>query len=219
MENKQSAQRGIFIVFEGLDRSGKSTQSKMLAEYLEKQENAAEVKKINFPDRTSKTGHLLNEYLTNSDMKLNDEAVHLLFAMNRWEKKEELIADLENGKDIVCDRYAFSGVSYSASKGLDFQWCLNADRGLIKPDLVIYIEVDMETIAERAGFGDERYEKTEFQTKVKAQYENFKEMYNNSPHWRTVQGGGKSIEQMHTEIVDVVNDYKTNVLPNISFDE
>ena len=59
----------------------------MLTDYLANQDNS-EVKKINFPDRTSKTGHLLNEYLTNNDMKLNDEAVHLLFAMNRWEKKE-----------------------------------------------------------------------------------------------------------------------------------
>ena len=95
-------------------------------------------------------------------MKLNDEAVHLLFAMNRWEKKEQIIEDLKSGTNIVCDRYAYSGVTYSASKGLDFEWCLNADRGLIKPDLVIYINASMDTIKKRSGFGDERYEKTEF---------------------------------------------------------
>ena len=95
-------------------------------------------------------------------MKLNDEAVHLLFAMNRWECKEMLLETLASGTNIVCDRYAFSGVTYSAAKGLDFEWCLNADRGLVQPDLVIYIKVSMETIKERSGFGDERYEKTEF---------------------------------------------------------
>ena len=53
-------------------------------------------------------------------MKLNDEAVHLLFAMNRWEQKEDLISTLESGTNLVCDRYAYSGVAYSGAKGLDF---------------------------------------------------------------------------------------------------
>jgi len=89
-------------------------------------------------------------------MKLNDEAVHLLFSMNRWEKREELIKLLLNeGVNIICDRYAFSGVAYSAAKGLDFNWCLNADKGLIMPDLVFYFDVSMDTIKKRAGFGEE----------------------------------------------------------------
>ena len=75
--------RGIFIVFEGLDRSGKTTQSQKLTEHL--QNKNVSVRKLNFPDRSSKTGALLNTYLTDSEFKLNDEAVHLLFAMNRWE--------------------------------------------------------------------------------------------------------------------------------------
>ena len=95
-------------------------------------------KAINFPDRTSQTGKLLNQYLTNNEMKINDEAVHLLFSMNRWERREEIIQDLKEGTNVICDRYAYSGVTYSASKGLDFEWCLNADKGLIKPDLVIF---------------------------------------------------------------------------------
>ena len=53
---------------------------------------------------------------------------------------------MNKGINIICDRYSYSGVAYSSAKGLDFKWCLNADRGLIKPDLVIYIDVDTETI-------------------------------------------------------------------------
>ena len=165
----QSIKRGLFIVFEGLDRSGKSTQSQMLTDYLISQ--GQKCRKINFPDRSSQTGGLLNTYLTDKNFKLNDEAVHLLFAMNRWEQKEQLIEDLLGGTNIVCDRYAYSGVTYSAAKGLDLEWCLNADRGLIKPDLVIYINVSMDTIKERSGFGEERYETVEFQARVMEQYE------------------------------------------------
>ena len=98
--------------------------------------------------------------------------------MNRWEQKEDLIENLsKKGTSLICDRYAFSGVAYSGAKGLDFQWCLNADRGLVKPDLVFYIDLDMDTIKERSGFGEERYEKTEFQEKVMAQFGKFKDLY------------------------------------------
>ena len=80
----------------------------------------------------------------------------------------------------MCDRYAYSGVAYTSAKGIDFNWCLESDVGLIKPDLVIYIEVEMSTISSRAGFGGERYEKTEFQTKVKDQFTKFKDLYKDS---------------------------------------
>ena len=119
-----------------------------------------------------------------------------------------LLETLASGTNIVCDRYAFSGVTYSAAKGLDFEWCLNADRGLVQPDLVIYIKVSMETIKERSGFGDERYEKTEFQEKVRAQYSKFEDKYKNSSHWVTIEADGKSIEEMEAEIRTVVLSYK-----------
>ena len=69
-------------------------------------------------DRESTSGKMLNEYLMNKDFKLSDEAVHLLFSVNRWEQKEEIIKDLEQGTTLICDRYAYSGVVYSAAKVL-----------------------------------------------------------------------------------------------------
>ena len=71
---------------------------------------------------------------------MGNEAVHLLFSMNRWEMKRQLVDVLQSGQDVVCDRYAYSGVAYSVAKGLDFQWCLGADRGLVLPDLVLYFD-------------------------------------------------------------------------------
>ena len=93
---------------------------------------------------------------------MGNEAVHLLFSMNRWEMNKILQEKLQAGTHVVCDRYAYSGVAYSAAKGLDFGWCLAADRGLIKPDLVLYFDISAEKIAERSGFGDERFEKVDF---------------------------------------------------------
>ena len=63
---------------------------------------------------------------------------------------------------MILDRYVYSGVAYSAAKGLDFDWCLNCDRGLPKPDIIFYIQLKEEEILKRKGFGEELYEKQEF---------------------------------------------------------
>ena len=104
---------------------------------------------------------------------MGDESVHLLFSMNRWEMRTKIIDLLKVGTNVVSDRYAYSGAAYSAAKGLDFDWCLGADRGLLQPDLVIYFDISAKDIANRAGFGDERFEKIEFQEKVGDQFRKF----------------------------------------------
>jgi dTMP kinase len=81
-----------------------------------------------------------------------------------------LISALQSGTTLVVDRYAYSGVAYSAAKGvpgMDVEWCRNPDIGLPAPDLVVYLRVSNAVAAARSGFGEERYEKAEFQDKVR----------------------------------------------------
>lgn len=83
--------------------------------------------------------------------------------------RKALIAALRSGKTLVVDRYAYSGVAYSAAKavpGMDVAWCKSPDTGLPAPDLTVYLRVSDAVAAARAGFGEERYEKAEFQEKV-----------------------------------------------------
>lgn len=84
--------------------------------------------------------------------------------------REALISALLAGTTLVVDRYAYSGVAYSAAKGvpgMDVEWCRAPDVGLPAPDLVVYLRVSNAVAAARAGFGEERYEKAEFQDKVR----------------------------------------------------
>jgi dTMP kinase len=90
-----SPSRGLFLVFEGLDRSGKSTQSKRIADWL-RSEKGSTVVQINFPNRGTTIGGLINSYLQ-SKSDLSDEAIHLLFSSNRWEYVKTLQAELEKG--------------------------------------------------------------------------------------------------------------------------
>jgi dTMP kinase len=107
------ARRGAFIVLEGLDRSGKSTQVERLVAAL--QARGHQAKAVRFPDRTTAIGSTIDAYLSRR-AELDDRAIHLLFAANRWERVAGLLADLQAGVCIVADRYAFSGAAFSVAK-------------------------------------------------------------------------------------------------------
>ncbi|CAK0898062.1 unnamed protein product, partial [Prorocentrum cordatum] len=83
--------RGLFFVFEGLDRSGKSTQSKLLAKHLE--EAGTKVRWTCFPDRATAVGTLIDLYLQRK-IELHDECVHQLFSANRWEAAQGIVEDM-----------------------------------------------------------------------------------------------------------------------------
>lgn len=161
--------RGAFIVFEGCDRVGKSTQVKMLVEALT--ERNISTMQFAFPDRTTNVGHLLDKFLAKK-IEFPSETAHLLFSANRWERKDEILRILKTGTTLIVDRYAASGAAYtSATTGKCLSWCKECDRGLPAPDQVILLRMSAEAQLLRAGWGNERFEKLDIQQKVIANYE------------------------------------------------
>ncbi|KAF4120633.1 dTMP kinase [Geosmithia morbida] len=159
--------RGAFIVLEGLDRSGKTTQVKLLEERL--RAAGRPVKTMRFPDRSTTIGGMIDGYLK-SDVELEDHVIHLLFSANRWETARTIISTLEQGTSIICDRYVHSGIVYSAAKGnpsLDVGWASAPERGLPRPDRVVFLDLTPEETSRRGGWGDELYEKAEMQNRVR----------------------------------------------------
>lgn len=159
--------RGAFIVLEGLDRSGKSTQCSRLVDYLASVGHAAE--QMRFPDRDTATGKKIAAYLSNA-VEIDDQVIHKLFVENRKEKRDEMLRKLQSGVTLIVDRYSFSGVAFSAAKGLSPEWCKAQEVDLPAPDLVLYLQITPQVAEQRGGFGNERYEKVEFQQKVAKQY-------------------------------------------------
>lgn len=146
--------RGIFIVFEGLDRSGKTTQSTLLFQELSKQ--GLQCCQMRFPDRTTQIGAIIDGYL-GKKLELDDHAIHLLYSANRWEKASDIKKLLTSGTTIICDRYAFSGVAFTAAKGMaSLEWCMSPDKGLPKPDVVIYVDIPVNVAGSRSQYGEER---------------------------------------------------------------
>ncbi|GJJ72671.1 dTMP kinase [Entomortierella parvispora] len=185
--------RGRFILLEGCDRAGKSTQCAMLVKALQERGHSVELCK--FPERTTTIGQMIHAYLTNSK-ELDDKAIHLLFSANRWEAMQAMKRKLEQGTHLVVDRYAYSGVAFSTAKGLDLKWCMNPDKGLVRPDLTLFLDLPTAEAERRGGFGEERYEKRELQEKVREVFLRLK-----AKEWVVVDAR-KSIEAMHQEILN-----------------
>ncbi|KAI9047173.1 hypothetical protein LZ554_008627 [Drepanopeziza brunnea f. sp. 'monogermtubi'] len=159
--------RGAFIVIEGLDRAGKTTQVKRICDRL--YASGHNVKTIRFPDRTSPIGSMIDSYLQ-SALEMDDHAIHLLFSANRWEKAKWIRNTLASGSTIVCDRYYYSGMVYSAAKqnpSLSLSWAQSPDVGLPKPDVVVFLDLEAEEAEKRGGYGEEKYEKRDMQMRVR----------------------------------------------------
>ena len=163
--------RGLFVTFEGIDRSGKTTQAGLLVDAL-----GDEVLGVREPGGTE-AGEKVREILKDQSVSLSPEAEALLFAAAR----SELVADvilpaLDEGKVVVSDRYLDSSLAYQGgARGLGIadveQVNHFATRGL-KPDLTFLLDLPPEDAAARAGESD-RFEEegTSLQEAVGAAYE------------------------------------------------
>ncbi|XP_016089628.1 thymidylate kinase-like [Sinocyclocheilus grahami] len=190
-----SYRRGALIVLEGVDRAGKTTQCQKLVQALQQSGRAAEI--IRFPDRATKIGQLISSYLEKKS-NLEDHTVHLLFSANRWEMVPLMKQKLEQGINLVVDRYAFSGVAFTSAKpGFSLEWCMNPDMGLPKPDLVIFLQLNPSMAANRGEYGIERYETSAFQRTVQQRFEEL--MQDSSVNWKVIDAA-RTIEEVHKDI-------------------
>jgi dTMP kinase len=163
----------VFVTFEGLDGSGKSTQAELLRAYLESEERDVEATRE--PGGTE-LGERIRDLLLGGT-KISPWAEAALFAAARAELVSEVIAPaLERGADVICDRFLDSSLAYQGiarGLGVDRVLALNLDaiRGLL-PDVTFLLLVDPEEAAKRGGEASDRIEREgiEFLRAVDAAY-------------------------------------------------
>ena len=136
---------GSFIVFEGGEGAGKSTQETVLAHWLE--QRGMTVVRTREPGGTPAGEAIRTIVLSNDYAGLTDRAEALLFAAARGEHAEQIIRPaLAAGAIVVCDRYLDSSVAYQGyGRGLGPEYVRNlslwATRDLV-PDLTVLLDVD-----------------------------------------------------------------------------
>jgi dTMP kinase len=164
----------VFVTFEGLDGSGKSTQAELLAGEL--RDRGREVVLTREPGGTELGERVREMLLTGGDVSPWAEAA--LFAAARAELVERVIRPaLGRGADVVCDRYVDSSLAYQGiARGLGVERVLELNRpaiGDLLPDRTFLLLVDAELAGARSGDEPDRIERegADFRERVEAAYE------------------------------------------------
>ena len=151
----------IVIAFEGGDRAGKSTQCQMLLERLAKQPGLR-VSHRRYPNRQHPhLGPLINDYLAQR-INLPDTAASLLLAASLFEEAFEI----DDQEIYLYDRYKASCTAYAVARGMPHEQAALLTKSKPDPHLTIYLRLPVEQASARAGFGQERFDRQDFQAKV-----------------------------------------------------
>lgn len=186
----------MFIAFEGLDGSGSSTQSKLLAEKLQAQ--GREVLLTKEPTSDTALGREIREILQHK-REIFPEELQRLFAADRKAHVEDLIEPaLREGKTVITDRYLFSTLAYGALE-VDMEKLKNLNKNFRLPDLTFLFKLSPEECLERIlsrGSEVELFEKISTLKKVWENYERISTEYENIH----IIDASRSIEEISEEI-------------------
>jgi dTMP kinase len=161
----------FFLAVEGLDASGKHTQTEILKKYFEA---SYSVTKFEFPQYKSITGELIRDHLTGvwraemvrepeAPRKYSGDVGTYLFQccqlVNRMETLPDELWDRHPGRVYIADRYNSSAYAYGLAFGLDFDWLVHTHRRLPQPDLNVFLDIPIEESFRRRPNRQDEYEK------------------------------------------------------------
>ena len=202
--------RGKFITFEGCDGCGKSTQLRLLSEYLEK--NGVPHIFTREPGG-GKISEAIREILRNGkNSEMTDACEALLYAAARVQHLSDRVEPaLNEGKLVVCDRYVDSSLAYQAyarGLGTDFIGKINAyalEHYL--PDVTVFIDLTPEAAFKRKHGADEndRLEQAgmAFHRRV---YEGYKAIAAENPERVVCVDGNQTPDEIFTEVVRILKE-------------
>ena len=154
------SERGLFIVIEGVDGSGKTTQSELLSAYLRglgrKVHHTAE------PTATG-LGGMVRDGLGAEHPRTSDELAAMFLAdrvAHNVSQKSGIRQYVEGGTDVVCDRYYYSSIAYQGVDG-SLEWVADMNLNcpsIMKPDICIFIDLDPEKCLEHIRAGRSHFE-------------------------------------------------------------
>ncbi len=176
---------GKFIVFEGIDGSGTTTQAELLFKHLKKR--GQKVHLTGEPTR-SLIGGLIESQIS-GDWKSSPECLQLLFTADRaYHLEKEIIPLLKNRITVVCTRYFLSTLAYGNLDIKDENWLMEINKKFILPDVTFLLKVSPKICIRRIKkerFHKELFEKEE---KLKKVYKNYLKFAKKSKNIHIING-------------------------------
>jgi dTMP kinase len=200
--------RGLFVSFEGIDRSGKTTQARLLVDALG--DDAVPVRE---PGGTP-VGEHIRAVLKDQQLTIGAHAEALLFAAARAELVAQVVRPaLHDGRVVVSDRFVDSSLAYQGvARGLGVEEVARVNEwacGGLAPDLTILLELPAGDAAARSGEEDRfEAEGAGLQERVRLAYEELASA--NPDRWRRVDAG-RSPEDVHADVLRLVQAARAEV--------
>lgn len=193
--------KGYFITFEGVDGCGKTTQMKLLAEYL--QNKGYDVVITREPGSRG-LGEKIREILLHYEGDVSSDAESFLFLADRAQNIDEIVNPaVSAGKIVLCDRHTDSTIAYQGyGRGIDIKklTLLNDIAvGERKPDMTFVFDIDIDTSMNRVGQEKDRMESSgaDFFNKVRRGY---LEIGKQEPERVKILDATKSIEEIFKDV-------------------
>lgn len=190
--------KGKFITFEGCEGSGKSTQLRLLSEYLK--ESGADFIMTREPGGSEISEQIRNIILSGKNTSMCDECEALLYAAARIQHLKETVEPALNaGKLVVCDRFVDSSLAYQGyARGLGLEFIESINRLALDeftPDLTVFLDISPKAAFERKHGADpeDRMEQLglDFHEKV---YQGYKALLQIHPRICAVECNGSKFE-------------------------
>lgn len=163
----------MYIVLEGIDGSGKSTQAQLLADYIKR--NGLNVKTIREPT-DNEIGKLIRKLLTQKEATTPtmQKTLGLLFAADRMHLSQEIEKLEKENTVVISDRSFYSSIVYQEPS----TWIKELNKYVKIPDIVLLLDIDAEKSVNRTE-GTDEFENLEFLKEVKIKYKKLAEENNN----------------------------------------
>jgi dTMP kinase len=168
-------QKGILIVFEGIDGSGKSTQAEILLEKLQEEDFDA----VYFREPSKgKWGRKIKKKALHPDSLSPEEELDLFQKDRRENVEKNLKPALKKKRIVILDRYYYSNIAYQGAKGIDEKLIRRMNEEfVVEPDLVFIFDIDpkkgLERIENRKK-KDKLFEREDYLAKVREIFRSFK---------------------------------------------
>ena len=193
--------KGKFIVLEGIDGSGKSTQVKLLKKYFEGQGFLVILTKE--PTNDSSVSKKIRQIL-NKEVIVEAKKLQELFIQDRKEHLEKLIIpSLKDGKIVISDRYYFSTIAYGESAAVSREWLIEKNSNFLAPDISIIVDLDPKICIERIRANRSSIDLFEEIEKLKMVRKKYKELAKSFKNVCIVDGK-KSIEEVFLQIQNIL---------------
>jgi len=199
-----SSNNAKFITFEGIDGCGKSTQAKLLLEYMNK--SVVETILVREPGGTNISESIREILLHSSSGQMGDRTESLLMTASRAQLTQEvIIPNMEQGKFVIADRYSDSTLAYQGGgRNLDIEWLIelnNYATFTLLPDITFFVDIRSEEALRRLDSNKDRIEGEgiEFQARVRKTYHELAERFND--RYVILDGYGK-IDDIHQKVLN-----------------